>query len=74
MDPFRIPLGFIFQTNLITTLLQKFFPVPVFRNDALECLTEIASLTDLDPTYDILFQTLFNEFIGKLGSVFKVSS
>jgi len=66
-----IPLGFIFQTQLIETLLQKFFPVPVFRNDTLECLTEIASLTDLDPAYNLLFQQLFNTFMHKLADVFK---
>lgn len=66
-----IPLGFIFQTTLITTLTQKFFPEPMFRNDALECLTEIASLTDLDPEYNLLFQNLYLGFMAKLGEVFK---
>lgn len=36
-----IPLGYIFETNLIDTLLSKFFVVPLFRNVTLKCLTEI---------------------------------
>lgn len=65
-----IPLGFIFQTPLIDVLLNKFFPVPTFRNDALDCLTEIGNLSDLDPQYDALFQKLFSGFLVRLNEVF----
>lgn len=65
-----IPLGFIFQTPLIDVLLNKFFVVPMFRNDALECLTEIGSLSQLDPEYDPLFQDLFSNFLQRLGNIF----
>jgi len=65
-----IPLGFIFQTNLIQVLLDKFFPEPVFRNDALDCLTEIGTLQDLEPQYDPLFRQLFTTFLQKLRDVF----
>jgi exportin-1 len=65
-----IPLGFIFQTNLIKVLLNKFFPEPIFRNDALDCLTEIGTLQDLDPQYDPLFAELFTTFLQRLGDVF----
>mmetsp|Transcript_11902 Transcript_11902/g.18076 ORF Transcript_11902/g.18076 Transcript_11902/m.18076 type:complete len:1092 (+) Transcript_11902:405-3680(+) len=66
-----IPLGFIFQTNLIDALLDKFFPEPMFRNDTLDCLTEIGSLSDLDPQqYDPLFRTLLKRFLVRLGEVF----
>ena len=65
-----IPLGFIFQTQLIDALLNKFFPEPMFRNDALECLTEIGNLTDLDPQYDPLFRKLFAGFITRLNGIF----
>lgn len=65
-----IPLGFIFQTQLIDILLNKFFPEPMFRNDTLDCLTEVGSLTDLEPEYDPLFRTLFAGFLTKLGAVF----
>ena len=39
-----IPLGFIFETSLIQSLVDQFFVVPAFRVETLECLTEIASL------------------------------
>jgi exportin-1 len=65
-----IPLGFIFQTNLIEVLLSKFFPEPLFRNDALDCLTEIGTLQDLEPQYDPLFRQLFVTFLQKLGAIF----
>lgn len=65
-----IPLGFIFQTNLVDTLLNKFFPEPMFRNDTLDCLTEIGSLADLEPEYDPTFRNLFSRFLTKLGNIF----
>lgn len=65
-----IPLGFIFQTNLIEVLLNKFFPEPLFRNDALDCLTEIGTLQDLEPQYDPLFRQLFVTFLQRLGDIF----
>ncbi|CAI9730357.1 exportin-1-like isoform X1 [Octopus vulgaris] len=39
-----IPLGYIFETKLITTLICKFLNVPMFRNVTLKCLTEIAAV------------------------------
>eukprot|EP01061_Rhynchopus_euleeides_P002436 TRINITY_DN11873_c1_g4_i1.p1 TRINITY_DN11873_c1_g4~~TRINITY_DN11873_c1_g4_i1.p1 ORF type:complete len:1076 (+),score=411.04 TRINITY_DN11873_c1_g4_i1:196-3423(+) len=40
-----IPLGYIFETKLVSILIEKFLPVPVTRNAACKCLTEIASLS-----------------------------
>mmetsp|Transcript_10526 Transcript_10526/g.16158 ORF Transcript_10526/g.16158 Transcript_10526/m.16158 type:complete len:1088 (-) Transcript_10526:113-3376(-) len=65
-----IPLGFIFQTNLIDVLLNKFFPEPMFRNDALDCLTEIGNLSDLDPQYDTIFRQLLEKFLQRLHDIF----
>ena len=65
-----IPLGFIFQTNLIEVLLNKFFPEPIFRNNALDCLTEIGTLQDLEPQYDPLFRELFTTFLQRLRDIF----
>jgi exportin-1 len=65
-----IPLGFIFQTPLIDALINRFFPQPMFRNDALECLTEIGTLQDLDPNYDPVFRKLLAGFLSRLGEVF----
>ena len=65
-----IPLGFIFQTKLVDALLNKFFPEPMFRNDTLDCLTEIGNLKDLEPQYDPLFRKLFAGFLQRLGEMF----
>ena len=39
-----IPLGFIFETKLIDTLVTRFLDIPEFRNITLKCLTEIGGL------------------------------
>lgn len=39
-----VPMAFIFETPLIGYLLERFFVVPMFRVETLECLTEVASL------------------------------
>ncbi len=39
-----IPLGYIFETSLVPTLTQRFLTVPVFRNSALKCITEVCAL------------------------------
>ncbi|XP_048405127.2 LOW QUALITY PROTEIN: exportin-1-like [Stegostoma tigrinum] len=39
-----IPLGYIFETKLISSLVYKFLNVPMFRNVTLKCLTEIAGI------------------------------
>lgn len=39
-----IPIGYIFETKLISTLALKFFPVAMFQNDTLMCLSEIGGL------------------------------
>ncbi|KAJ8674237.1 hypothetical protein QAD02_005499 [Eretmocerus hayati] len=52
-----IPLGYIFETKLINTLIFKFLNVPMFRNVTLKCLTEIAGVTGSN--YDDMFVVLF---------------
>src|SRR5690606_9002945 len=39
-----IPLGYIFETNIIETLVTRFLSVADFRNVTLKCLTEIGGL------------------------------
>eukprot|EP00850_Spirogloea_muscicola_P001322 SM000005S17119 [mRNA] locus=s5:278232:288307:- [translate_table: standard] len=41
-----IPLGYIFESTLLESLL-KLFPVPAYRNLALQCLTEVNILSCL---------------------------
>uniref|UniRef100_A0A0K2V5W1 Exportin-1 n=1 Tax=Lepeophtheirus salmonis TaxID=72036 RepID=A0A0K2V5W1_LEPSM len=59
-----IPLGYIFETKLIDTLILKFLSVPMFRNVTLKCLTEIATVTV--PNYDDVFLKLFTQTMQQL--------
>ncbi|XP_022175202.1 exportin-1 [Myzus persicae] len=59
-----IPLGYIFETDLIDTLIFKFFNVPMFRNITLQCLTEVAAVTV--PNYDAAFAGLFSKTMAQL--------
>uniref|UniRef100_A0A4W3JDD9 Exportin-1 n=1 Tax=Callorhinchus milii TaxID=7868 RepID=A0A4W3JDD9_CALMI len=59
-----IPLGYIFETKLITSLVYKFLNVPMFRNVTLKCLTEIAGVSVSQ--YDEQFVSLFTLTLGQL--------
>ncbi|XP_052767819.1 exportin-1-like [Mya arenaria] len=59
-----IPLGYIFETKLISTLIYKFLNVPMFRNVTLKCLTEIASVQVSQ--YDEQFIQLFSFALTQL--------
>lgn len=67
-----IPLGYIFETQLITTLITKFLDVPMFRNVTLKCLTEIASVTTTD--YDNMFILLFSQTMVQLEMMLPLST
>eukprot|EP00998_Keelungia_sp_KM082_P007086 NODE_32_length_3355_cov_67.228005_g30_i0.p1 GENE.NODE_32_length_3355_cov_67.228005_g30_i0~~NODE_32_length_3355_cov_67.228005_g30_i0.p1 ORF type:complete len:1028 (+),score=239.46 NODE_32_length_3355_cov_67.228005_g30_i0:62-3085(+) len=60
-----IPLGYIFETNLIDCLVGRFLPIPQFRNATLKCLTEIASLSP-QSQYDECFVKLFHGVMMQL--------
>lgn len=62
-----IPLGYIFETQLIETLV-GFMSVPALRHSALPCLVEIASLS-VTNTYDDRFRILFVAFVKQLVNV-----
>ncbi|KAJ3215232.1 Karyopherin transporter [Clydaea vesicula] len=55
-----IPLGYIFETNLITILIERFLgnELALFRNPTLKCLTEIGSLR-VGAEYNERFVKLF---------------
>uniref|UniRef100_T1DC64 Exportin-1 n=1 Tax=Cupiennius salei TaxID=6928 RepID=T1DC64_CUPSA len=59
-----IPLGYIFETKLISTLIYKFFNVPLFRNVTLKCLTEIAGVSA--ENYNEMFLILFTQTMAQL--------
>ncbi|XP_023337430.1 exportin-1 [Eurytemora carolleeae] len=67
-----IPLGYIFETKLIQTLIVKFLSVPMFRNITMKCLTEIASVTVTH--YDEKFVALFNEAMVQLETMLPVET
>ncbi|OXB62715.1 UNVERIFIED_CONTAM: hypothetical protein H355_000313, partial [Colinus virginianus] len=56
-----IPLGYIFQTDLLQTLLHAFWEPVQYRADTLRCLTEIASL-QLSPQEQQLFKQQLTTF------------
>jgi exportin-1 len=67
-----IPLGYVFETKLIDNLLGKFLPVPIFRNDTIQCLTEVASLSNDDvggTNYEPVFLKLYMTFMNQLVSL-----
>lgn len=43
----RIPLGYIFESNVVEILL-RLFPQPAFRNLSLQCLSEVMLPETLD--------------------------
>eukprot|EP00045_Choanoeca_perplexa_P014253 m.166442 g.166442 ORF g.166442 m.166442 type:complete len:1076 (-) comp16623_c0_seq1:135-3362(-) len=48
-----IPIGYVFETDLVPTLVNKFLNVPMFRNPTMQCLAEIAALPgDMKNTMD----------------------
>lgn len=67
-----IPLGYIFETPLIETLIYKFLDVPMFRNVTLKCLTEIAGIQCSD--YEDKFVQLFSLTTEKIKAVSLTSS
>lgn len=65
-----IPLGYIFETPLISVLITKFFPVNLFRTVVVDCLTEVASLPpgDVPENYTTVLVHLFITFMQQLGT------
>ncbi|KAL6122954.1 hypothetical protein ACLB2K_075478 [Fragaria x ananassa] len=62
-----IPLGYIFESPLLETLL-KFFPMPQYRNLALQCLTEVAALTFGD-FYNTQYVKMYMIFVVQLQTI-----
>ncbi|KAK9692768.1 Karyopherin transporter, variant 2, partial [Basidiobolus ranarum] len=64
-----IPLGYIFETNIIDSLRGRFLEVPAFRNVTLKCLTEIGGLTVNDKYEDkfpILFEMVMSSVVNMI--------
>ncbi|KAK9063110.1 hypothetical protein SSX86_016980 [Deinandra increscens subsp. villosa] len=67
-----IPLGYIFESPLLETLL-KFFPVPSYRNLTLQCLTEVASL-NFGEFYNVQYVKMYTIFMVQLQTVLPTST
>ncbi len=65
-----IPLGYVFETNLVDSLLGRFLPAPAFRNFTLKCLTEISALTtEGGNTYDAKIVQIFETVHAALTAI-----
>ncbi|GLT29273.1 hypothetical protein SLA2020_041500 [Shorea laevis] len=62
-----IPLGYIFESPLLETLL-KIFPAPSYRNLTLQCLTEVAALNFGD-YYDVQYVKMYSIFMVQLQAI-----
>ncbi|KAJ3044255.1 Karyopherin transporter [Rhizophlyctis rosea] len=63
-----IPLGYIFQTNLIELLVTRFLKETLTRNTTLKCLTEIGGL-QVGPDYNEKFAYLFTTAMPVLAGL-----
>ncbi|EEY17283.1 exportin-1 [Verticillium alfalfae VaMs.102] len=72
-----IPLGYIFETNLIDTLRTRFLPEPEFRNVTLQCLTEIGGLQTGGPgqpnSYDEQLVKMFTEVLSTISNIVPIT-
>jgi exportin-1 len=68
-----IPLGFIFETNMVDSLTTRFLPHPQTRNVTLACLTEIVSL-QVGNLQDAHFQRLFLQTLEQLRLMVPIDS
>lgn len=68
-----IPLGFIFETNVIDNLVSRFLEVPEFRNVTLKCLSEIVNL-NVGSEYDPKFVVLFNMVMTSINRMIPPST
>ncbi|KAG5923577.1 hypothetical protein E4U61_003098 [Claviceps capensis] len=72
-----IPLGYIFETDLIETLRTRFLAAPEFRNITLQCLTEIGGLqtggTAQSAQYQEQIVKMFTETLGTISNLIPVS-
>ena len=69
-----IPLGYVFETPIINTLLNRFLEVPDFRNITLKCLTEIGSL-QIGPqfSYDEKLVQMFTDTLTIVSKIIPLS-
>lgn len=64
-----IPLGYVFVTPLIETLITKFLPVGIFQNLTLQCLSEIASTEAPELEFRDKFKAMLVAFVHQLQNI-----
>mmetsp|Transcript_7446 Transcript_7446/g.11130 ORF Transcript_7446/g.11130 Transcript_7446/m.11130 type:complete len:584 (-) Transcript_7446:6-1757(-) len=64
-----IPIEYIFKTNLLDTLTTKFLVAPNYRIEAIDCLTEVGGLVDIDTDYNTFLCTLFAGVIEQISKL-----
>ena len=67
-----IPLGYVFETNLVEMLRTRFFEAPMFRNVTIKCLTEIGSLA-VSADYEPKLLALYNSAAEGLNNIIPMS-
>eukprot|EP00003_Mantamonas_plastica_P030337 TRINITY_DN747_c0_g1_i2.p1 TRINITY_DN747_c0_g1~~TRINITY_DN747_c0_g1_i2.p1 ORF type:complete len:1101 (-),score=427.88 TRINITY_DN747_c0_g1_i2:21-2846(-) len=65
-----IPVGYIFETGMVDTLVNKCFPVETLRIVTLRCLIEIAALKVDNDMYNQVLLDMFVSLMGNLEIVF----
>ncbi|KAI1914616.1 Karyopherin transporter [Ophidiomyces ophidiicola] len=69
-----IPLGYVFETQIIDTLLNRFLDVPDFRNATMKCLTEIGGLqVGSQFSYDEKLVHMFTETLTTVSKIIPLS-
>ncbi len=69
-----IPLGYIFETDIIDTLRSRFLEVPEFRNVTLKCLTEIGGLqTGSEYAYNNKLVDMFTSVLTSISKIVPLS-
>ena len=70
-----IPLGYIFETNIIETLRTRFLAEPAFRNVALKCLTEIGGLQVAGQvSYNEKLVNMFTNVMTTISEIIPIST
>jgi exportin-1 len=69
-----IPLGYIFETNIIDTLRSRFLEEPEFRNVTMKCLTEIGGLQVKQYQYDDKLIEMFTTVMTTVSNIIPLTA
>jgi len=62
-----VPVGFVFENNLIELITERFMPFPNFRSLCVQCLVEISSIDiENEPKYGARLDIMFRKVMGVL--------